>query len=97
MIRARKAANRYLAGLVVAFALTHLATVLTAALLSWPVRNHGDLVVIVLLLGLLPAAAAIYFGVRGWSSPGTKSWASSTAGLLVLFAALAVSHRSGAF
>ena len=97
MIGSRKTGNKYLAGLVVAFALVHLATILTAASLSWPARSHGGLVVIVLLVGFLPAAAAIYFGVRGWLSPGNRSWAYSTAGLLVLLVALAVSHRSGAF
>lgn len=97
MTRSHGAANRYLAGLVVAAALVHLATVVTAALLSWPNRDHGSLILISLLLGAVPAAAAIFFGVRGWSSPGLRSWAYSTAGLIVLLVALGVSQRSGAF
>lgn len=97
MIRSRGRANSYLAGLVIAAALVHLATILTAASLAWASRDHARLIVLALLLGVLPALAAIFFGLRGWSAPGTRSWAYSTAGLLVLLAALAVSHRSDAF
>lgn len=97
MRRTRAIANSHFAGLLIVAAIVHLATILTTASLVWAAKDRGHLLVATFLLGFLPAAAAIYFGLRGWSVRGTRSWACSTAGLVVLLAALAVSHRSGAF
>ena len=93
MIRSRSMANRYLAGLVIAFAVLHVATVILATALLWSRRNHAELAVDLLLLGIVPGIIAALLGLWGWTARNGRSASWSAGGLAVLLAAMAVSHH----
>jgi len=83
MIKSRRAGNRYLAGLVIAFALAFLAVGTMGP--AW--RSPYYLAIVP-----LPAAIALILGWRAWSSDRERSTAYSAAGLVLLLAVLVLSH-----
>jgi len=98
MMRSQQQGNRYLAGLVIAFASLHFGLTCAATAIFWSSRNHAHLVANFMLLGLLPAAAALFCGFRAWSAPGSRSATLSACGLLILLLGLGISHLvAGAF
>jgi hypothetical protein len=71
---------------LVVFALLHFALIAARARIE-PI-GWADVVV----LGAAPAALAISLAVLAWKHQGSRSWALSAAGLVVLLVAMAASH-----
>jgi hypothetical protein len=88
MMRSQRIGNRYLAGLVIAFGVLYFA--LTCAETALGRRYWLNFV----LLGLVPAMAALLLSLRAWSAVPGASDRYSAAGLIILIAAL-VSSRLG--
>jgi hypothetical protein len=80
-MRSQRTGNRYLAGLVMAFALTYLilASVRPGVLTPY-------------FFTPLPGVIALFLGWRAWSSRGGQSVGYSTAGLVILLAGLALAR-----
>ena len=83
MKRSQRQGSRYLAGLVIAFAVTFF---LVGTL--GPARHSPYYLVIV----PLPALVALVLGWRAWSSKDERSTGFSSAALLLLLAVLVLSH-----
>ena len=92
MIRSKRIGKRYLAGFVVAAALVHLAVMILAAYVGWPDEGRTRLVLLLLILGLLPAVLAIFLARKAWVTDKETSAAYSSAGLVVLLLALILAH-----
>jgi hypothetical protein len=82
MMRSKRTGNRYLAGLVIAFAIVFLVI----GTLGPAHRSPYYLVIVP-----LPTLAALILGLRAWTA-AEKSTAYSTAALLLLLAALVLAH-----
>ena len=83
MMRSQRIGNRYLAGLVVAFALAFFAIGTLG-----PARHSPYYWLIV----PLPAVIALVLGWRAWSLEKDRSTAYSAAALLLLLLVLTLSH-----
>ena len=79
----KRVGNRYLAGLVMVFALLFFAVGTLG-----PARHSPFYLAIV----PLPAAAALFLGWRAWSQANERSTAYSAAALVLLLAVLILSH-----
>ena len=98
MMRSQRLANHYLATFLIAAALLHCATSLVSTALLWGDRDHGRLAIRLLLLGILPALLAAFLGFKAWNWQNSGGAKYSSAGLIVLLAAMAISHSgAGAF
>ena len=92
MIRSKRIGKRYLAGFVVAAALVHLAAMVLAVYVAWPNEGRGQLLLLFLLLGLVPASVAMFLARKAWITDNETSSAYSSAGLVVLLLALILAH-----
>ena len=79
----KRVGNRYLAGLVIVFALLFLAVGTLG-----PARHSPYYLAIV----PLPAALALYLGWKAWSSKDERSTIHSAAALVLLLVVLIFSH-----
>jgi len=79
----RRKGSRYLAGLVISFALLFFAVGTLG-----PAHHSPYYPAIV----PLPAAVALFLGWRAWSEEPDKSWAYSAAALVLLLVVLLFSH-----
>ena len=94
-MRSQQAGRRYLAGLVVAAALVHVAAVALSSRRAWQSGDGPGAAFVLLLLGIVPAIAAILLARRGWLARDESSTLYSATGLVVLLAALILSHLGG--
>jgi len=83
MKRSQRQGNRYLAGLVIAFAIVFFAVGTVG-----PAHHSPYYLAIV----PLPSAIALFLGWRAWSSESEKSTAFSAAALVLLILVLFFSH-----
>jgi hypothetical protein len=83
MKRRQRTGRRYLAGLVVTFALLFFAVGTLG-----PAHHSPYYLAIV----PLPAAIALFLGWRAWTAPRERSTAYSAAALILLIAVLVLSH-----
>jgi len=83
MKRSQRQGNRYLAGLVIAFAIVFFAVGTVG-----PAHHSPYYLAIV----PLPSAIALFLGWRAWSSESEKSTAFSAAALVLLILVLLFSH-----
>ena len=83
MKRSQRQGNRYLAGLVIAFAIVFFAVGTVG-----PAHHSPYYLAIV----PLPSAIALFLGWRAWSSESEKSTAFSAAALVLLILVLLLSH-----
>ena len=83
MRRSKRTGNRYLAGLVIAFAILFFSVGTLG-----PARHS----LYYLLIVPLPAAIALVLGWRAWSIQNERSTAYSAAALVLLVAVLGFSH-----
>lgn len=98
MMRLQRIGKVYLAGLVIAAAVLHCATLIVAAALLWGHRDRPLLALNLVLLGIIPAIVASALALRAWKEAGGRSAAWSCGGLVVLLGAMALSRvRGGAF
>jgi hypothetical protein len=87
MMRSQRIGRRYLAAFVMALAFAYLVLGSLGRTHLW---TH--------FLTPLPALVGLFLGWRAWSTSEGRSVGYSTAGLLILLAALAISRlRSGTF
>lgn len=92
MIRSKRIGKRYLAGFVVAAALVHLAAIALAVDVAWPDKGRAQLLLLLLILGLVPASVAMFLARKAWVTDDETSAAYSSAGLVVLLIALILAH-----
>ena len=83
MKRSRRQGNRYLAGLVIAFAIVFFVVGTLG-----PARHSPYYLAIV----PLPSAIALFLGWRGWSSQNERAIGFSAAALVLLLLVLVFSH-----
>ena len=88
MKRSQSVGKRYLAGFVIAAALVHLGAIGLGSAIGWPHEGRAPMLIQVLLLGFVPAAAALYLARKAWITNDETSAAYSSAGLVVLLLAL---------
>jgi hypothetical protein len=97
-MRSQRTGNVYLAGLVIAAAVLHCAILIVSTALTWVHADRSLLIFKLVVLGVVPAILAISLALRASSETGEASAARSGGGLVILLAALALSHvRGGAF
>lgn len=92
MRRLQHSANLYLAALVILAALLHCATLLVSTAMMWAHAGHGFLTVNLLIVGFLPALVATLLALKGWADSGARSPVYSSLGLLLLLAAMVLTH-----
>jgi cation transport ATPase len=92
MIRTKAIGRRYLAGVVVAAALVHLAAMVLQSLDSWRAGAHQWALASFLLVGLVPAIAALFLARKAWRTVDERSASYSAGGLVILLAALILSN-----
>jgi hypothetical protein len=92
MIRTKPMGRRYLAGFVIAAALVHLAAMVIESLDRWNAGARAMAAGSFLLVGLIPAIAALLLARKAWTTKDERSADYSVAGLFVLLAALILSH-----
>lgn len=93
-MRSRRTGKLYLAGLVIAAAVLHCATVIVLTVLMWGHRGGLLLVFNLLFFGVIPAVLAIARASRK-AERGSVAW--SGAGLVILLGAMVFSPVRGAF
>ncbi|HWI87701.1 MAG TPA: hypothetical protein VNS11_00440 [Sphingomicrobium sp.] len=86
-MRRQAIGGRYLAGLVMGFALLYLAATCIASALAWRDTYPPWLLTNWLALGLVPSLIAAVLGRRAWSS---NSAAPSAVALIVILVAIAL-------
>ena len=87
-MRRQEIGRRYLAGLVMAFAVVYLAATCVASAFAWRDTYPLWRVTNWFALGLVPALAAFVLGLRTWSAEQANSGTLSVVALVILLVAI---------